>query len=58
MPKIMDFDNKKLYFRTYLDNDRSHMRGDLNIQIRREEIFVDSFHQITSKTPQELKVYH
>lgn len=54
LPKVLDFDNKKTYFRLSLDRaQKPHYQ--LNLSVRREEIFADSFNQIISKQPFELK---
>lgn len=50
----MDFENKKHYFKLSLEK-KSKPHYGLNLSIRREEIFSDSFNQIISKQPYELK---
>jgi len=56
-PKILDFDNKRLYFRTELqrmDDVRQHLGG-IRISIRRAQVFEDSYHQLRSRTKEEMK---
>ena len=55
MPKILDFENKREYFRMKIDLKRSYSHR-LNILVRRHEIFSDSYNQIISKRPDELTV--
>ena len=54
LPQILEFDNKKRFFRASLE--KSHRpQYLLTLSVRREEIFADSFNQIISKQPFELK---
>ena len=55
MPKILDFENKRAYFKLRQDNRRSY--GRTHLTIRRSNIFADSYHAIMSRSPEELKVY-
>jgi hypothetical protein len=54
MPKILDFENKRSYFKLRQENRRSY--GRIPITVRRSNIFADSYHAIMSRTPDELKV--
>lgn len=54
MPKILDFENKREYFRMRLDSRRSFHR--LMMSVRRDSIFSDSYNAIISRTPDELRV--
>lgn len=54
MPSILDFENKREYFKSMIDVRRSYHR--LNLIVRRNQIFSDSYNQIISKTPNELRV--
>ena len=59
--KLLDFDNKRSWFRSRVrqgDGGAEQHRssyGTLRVTVRRDNVFVDSFHQLRSKTPEELK---
>jgi len=55
-PKLLDFDNKRAYFRTKVRQHDNAPRpyGSLRISVRREHVFEDSFHQLRSRTPEEM----
>jgi E3 ubiquitin-protein ligase HUWE1 len=55
-PKVLDFDNKKNYFTQQLHKrpDRQHY-GTLQINVRRQYVFEDSFHQLQGKLGNEIK---
>ena len=52
VPRLIDFDNKRSYFRSRARSphheDRGHY-GTLRITVRREHVFEDSFHQLRMK---------
>jgi hypothetical protein len=54
LPKILDFDNKRAYFKLALSHQKSSYRP-IELTIRRSEIFPDSYNQLISKSPAELK---
>ncbi|KAK6014230.1 HECT-domain protein [Ostertagia ostertagi] len=48
-PKLLDFDVKRKYFRKELgkmDGDRGFRRADVQVQVRRSQIFSDSFREL------------
>ena len=46
-PRLVDFDNKRAYFRTRARNQHSERHyGSLRINVRRDHVFEDSFHQL------------
>eukprot|EP00210_Caulerpa_lentillifera_P005107 g4879.t1 len=54
-PRLIDFDNKRLYFRSNVRvDDRLHY-GTLRINVRREQVFEDSFHQLRHRSSDELR---
>ncbi|KAF9918729.1 hypothetical protein BX616_006259 [Lobosporangium transversale] len=56
-PKMLEFDNKRNYFTQQLHK-RSPTRehyGTLQMNVRREMVFVDSFSQLQSRTGEEIK---
>uniref|UniRef100_A0A7S0M233 HECT-type E3 ubiquitin transferase n=1 Tax=Cryptomonas curvata TaxID=233186 RepID=A0A7S0M233_9CRYP len=55
-PKLLDFDNKKCYFRAELKRRNANQRhSTLRISVRREYVLEDSFHQMVLRRPDELK---
>jgi E3 ubiquitin-protein ligase HUWE1 len=55
-PKLLDFDNKKAYFRAELKRrNASHRHGTLRVSVRREYVLEDSYHQMVLRRPDELK---
>ena len=57
-PKVLDFDNKRIYFTQMLKSKRSAAReqyGSLQINARRQYVFEDSFHQLHGRTGEEIK---
>ncbi|KAK9861005.1 hypothetical protein WJX84_000178 [Apatococcus fuscideae] len=58
VPRLIDFDNKRSYFRSRARSphheDRGHY-GTLRITVRREHVFEDSFHQLRMKSPGEMR---
>ncbi|KAL6759433.1 hypothetical protein V8C86DRAFT_3013524 [Haematococcus lacustris] len=60
-PRLIEFDNKRAYFRTKVRQHDSAAAGgrpygSLRLAVRREHVFEDSFHQLRSRTPQELRL--
>lgn len=55
MPTILDFENKREYFKAMIDLRRNYHHR-LNLIVRRNQIFSDSYNQIISKTPNEMRV--
>ncbi|KAI1319340.1 hypothetical protein EDD11_004206 [Mortierella claussenii] len=56
-PKMLEFDNKRNYFTQQLHKrnpTRDHY-GTLQMNVRREMVFVDSFSQLQSRTGEEIK---
>lgn len=55
-PKLLDFDNKKHYLRSELKKRNAQQRHpSIRLNVRREFVFEDSFHQILPRKPEELK---
>ncbi|EIE20172.1 HECT-domain-containing protein [Coccomyxa subellipsoidea C-169] len=54
-PRLIDFDNKRAFFRSQVRSASDRYHGSLRIHVRREHIFEDSFHQLRSKTPEEMR---
>ncbi|VDO32194.1 unnamed protein product [Haemonchus placei] len=57
-PKLLDFDVKRKYFRKELgkmDGDRGFRRSDVQVQVRRSQIFSDSFRELYRLRPNEWK---
>lgn len=55
--KVLDFDNKRNYFRQQLHK-RSNSRdqyGSLQLNVRRSHVFEDSYHQLQGRTGDEIK---
>ncbi len=58
VPRVLDFDNKRLYFRQQLHRKRPDNvpgSGTLNITVRREHVFEDSFTSLQGKSGEEVK---
>ncbi|KAI8810926.1 hypothetical protein BJ742DRAFT_675473 [Cladochytrium replicatum] len=55
-PKVLEFDNKRTYFTQQLTKRsvREHY-GTLQINVRRQYVFEDSFHQLQSRSGNEIK---
>lgn len=55
-PQAIDFDNKKAYFRNVLRRRSSEAHAStIRINIRRDRVFDDSYHQLRKRTPDEMK---
>ncbi len=56
MPNFLDFDNKRAYFRKEIvKQKRHHMHNEINLMIRRNNIFMDAYAQINSIEPDQMK---
>jgi hypothetical protein len=54
-PALLDFENKRFYFRSEIRKLRPERSLDsIRLQVRRPEVFEDSFHQLKVKTPAEM----
>lgn len=55
-PKVLEFDNKRTYFNQQLHKriDREHY-GSLQINVRRQYVFEDSYHQLQGRLGDEIK---
>ncbi|KAJ1515745.1 hypothetical protein HMI56_001495 [Coelomomyces lativittatus] len=56
-PKVLEFDNKRNYFYQQLNaqKPRRHNIGTLQLNVRRQFVFEDSFHQLQHKSGEEIK---
>ena len=53
---ILDFENKRQYFNEKLkEQKRGKAHGSLRLNVRRTDVFTDSFHQLKAKTPEEMQ---
>lgn len=56
MPNLLDFDNKRMYFKKEIKKlRRGSFARDLTLSIRRSEIFMDAYSQLCHLTANELK---
>lgn len=55
MPNLLDFDNKRAYFKKEIKKMRKSYHRDLTLYIRRSQIFTDSYSQLSHLTSAELK---
>jgi len=56
MPQCLDFDNKRAYFRSQLRSRRLESRYEtIRLRVRRNEIFMDSYHQLRMRTGEEMR---
>eukprot|EP00931_Biecheleriopsis_adriatica_P032558 TRINITY_DN18993_c0_g2_i1.p1 TRINITY_DN18993_c0_g2~~TRINITY_DN18993_c0_g2_i1.p1 ORF type:complete len:2013 (+),score=532.86 TRINITY_DN18993_c0_g2_i1:809-6040(+) len=56
MPSCLDFDNKRAYFRSQLRSRRLESRYEtIRLRVRRNEIFMDSYHQLRVRTGEEMR---
>lgn len=54
-PALLDFENKRSYFRAEIRKMRPERSIDtIRLQVRRPEVFEDSFHQLKVRTPGEM----
>ncbi|KAG7649782.1 Ubiquitin-associated domain [Arabidopsis thaliana x Arabidopsis arenosa] len=55
-PRLIDFDNKKAYFRSRIRHQHDqHISGPLRISVRRAYVLEDSYNQLRMRSPQDLK---
>lgn len=54
-PRLIDFDNKRSYFRSKLRPEERTNYGALRINVRREHVFEDSFYQLRHRSVAELR---
>jgi hypothetical protein len=56
MPNLLDFDNKRAFFKKEIKKMKRSVYGrDLTLYIRRNQIFTDSYSQLSHLTANELK---
>jgi HECT-domain (ubiquitin-transferase)/Domain of Unknown Function (DUF913)/Ubiquitin binding region len=54
-PGLLDFENKRTYFRSEIRKLRPDRNFDsIRLQVRRAEVFMDSYHQLKIRTPLEM----
>ena len=54
-PKVLEFDNKRTYFNQQLHKKQSRDYGSLQINVRRQYVFEDSYHQLLGRNGDEIK---
>lgn len=55
-PRLVDFDNKRAYFRSRIRQQHEHgLSGPLRISVRRAYVLEDSYNQLRMRSTQELK---
>ena len=55
-PRFLDFENKKLFFRSALQEQRRLQRSPpIRLLVRRDSVFEDSYHQLRPRSAAELK---
>ncbi|KAK1293151.1 E3 ubiquitin-protein ligase UPL2 [Acorus calamus] len=55
VPRIIDFDNKRNYFRSKIKHQHDHHRSPLRISVRRAYVLEDSYNQLRMRSTQDLK---
>ncbi|KAK1417994.1 hypothetical protein QVD17_27130 [Tagetes erecta] len=56
VPRLIDFDNKRLYFRSRIRKQHDqHLTGPLRISVRRAYVLEDSYNQLRMRPTQDLK---
>jgi hypothetical protein len=53
--RLVDFDNKRSWFRTRVRADERHYHGGLRISVRRDHVLTDSYHHLAKKSPDEMR---
>lgn len=54
-PFLLDFENKRIYFKSALrDLRRGGSHDNIKLNVRRHEVFMDSFHQLKVRSPAEM----
>lgn len=55
-PRLLDFDNKRFYFRARVKTaNGGATSGTVRVHVRRDHVFEDSFYQLRMRTPGEMK---
>jgi E3 ubiquitin-protein ligase HUWE1 len=55
-PKVLEFDNKRMYFNQHLHKKPSDYKGQIiHVNVRRQYIFQDSYYQLQNRLGKELK---
>lgn len=55
-PRLLDFDNKRAYFRSKIkEKDSRAQYGTLRLSVRRDHVFEDSFYQLRVRSPEEMR---
>ncbi|ORY44089.1 hypothetical protein BCR33DRAFT_850734 [Rhizoclosmatium globosum] len=55
-PKVLEFDNKRTYFTQQLHKKAGHVHyGSLPLNVRRAQVFEDSYHQLHGRSGDEIK---
>lgn len=55
VPRFIEFDNKRAYFRSKIKHQHDHHHSPLRISVRRAYILEDSYNQLRMRSTQELK---
>ncbi|XP_019701852.1 E3 ubiquitin-protein ligase UPL2 [Elaeis guineensis] len=55
VPRFIDFDNKRAYFRSKIKHQHDHHHSPVRISVRRAYILEDSYNQLRMRSPQDLK---
>lgn len=55
VPRFIDFDNKRAYFRSKIKHQHDHHHSPLRISVRRAYILEDSYNQLRMRSTQDLK---
>lgn len=55
VPRFIDFDNKRAYFRSKMKHQHDHHHNPLRISVRRSYILEDSYNQLRLRPEQDLK---
>ncbi|QDZ19375.1 HECT domain-containing ubiquitin-protein ligase [Chloropicon primus] len=54
-PRLIEFENKCSYFRGRISKGDDHHHGSLRLNVRRDCVFEDSFHQLRHRTADEMQ---
>ncbi|PRP86944.1 ubiquitin-protein ligase, UPL1 [Planoprotostelium fungivorum] len=55
-PNLLDFENKRSYFRSQLNRERTEDRGEsIRLHVQRDQVMTSSFYQLHNRTPDEMK---
>lgn len=54
-PKALEFDNKRRFFYRKIYNSSSHSFGDITLNVRRDQVFLDSYKALFFKSADEIK---